>query len=140
MKNSNNKINKIFIKNGNWPHLQSENLDFATGEKSDLHLDFSYTITNKATQDKSWTKFCNINLFLQMLKNNCAEFYGLYKVETFYNYSILDSSGVRFKLKKKNSSRLKVITLYSNAKHLTECNQECSNGPEFKYKNIYMGV
>ena len=37
----------------NWPHLQSENLDFATGEKSDLHLDFSYTITNKATQDKS---------------------------------------------------------------------------------------
>ena len=33
-----------------------------------------------------------------------------------------------------------MITLYSNAKHLTECNQECSNGPEFKYNNIYMGV
>ena len=79
----------------NWPHLQTENLDFATGEKSDLQLDFSYTITNKATQDKSWTIYCNINLFLQMLKDS-AELYGLYKVETFYNYSILDSSGVRF--------------------------------------------
>ena len=49
----------------NWPNLQTENFDFATAEKSDLHLDFSYTITNKATQDKSWTIFCNINLFLQ---------------------------------------------------------------------------
>ena len=124
----------------NWSHLQSKNLDFATGKKSDLQLDFSYTITNKATHDKSWTIFCNINLFLQMLKEKCAEFYGLYKVETFYNYSILDPSGVRFKLKKKNSSRLKMITLYSNAKHLTECNPECPNGPEFKYNNIYMGV
>ena len=124
----------------NWPYLQSENFDFETGEKSDLHLDFSYTITNKTTQDKSWTIFCNINLFLQMLKDNCAKLCGLYKVETFYNYSILDSSGVRFKLKKKDSSRLKVITLYSNAKHLTECNPECPNGPEFENNNIYMGV
>ena len=127
-----------------WPKLQSGKIDFKAGKSGDLKLDFSFTVTNKsaliAGRKVNWTVWCNINLFIQLLSDKCPKIFQLFEVRRYFNYGLLDPSGVMFTLKKPGSSRILKFILYSNCKYLTSFSKAMPSGHAFEYNNIYLGI